>query len=243
MRRFNAWASCWLALTICYVTILGGHAGAQVLVEDFNDNKIDSTVWVGGIVSSGPQLAEESCQLEMTLPGTSIGDPFGVALMSKFLLRGDFDIRVDYHLLAWPYGNGVRIGLSATSDNGVERVSLGSQNDHPWAPREVYATDFYDGPQGFTETSDMDGSLRLVRSGSTLIGYRYESGQWSLIHAGPGPDFDVPVLLHSWSHDWAFMDWDVALAFDNFVVTDGHLVWPPTNVETRTWGRIKALFR
>jgi hypothetical protein len=198
------------------------------------------------VYGSGPQIAEANQELEISIPGTSAGGDFGCKLASIFLLRGDFDVQVDFRLLTWPFGNGVRMALGIDREGllphpGVERISFG-RDDYPGWPREVYLTDFPDGVNGITATGDLTGTLRLVRSGDTQTGYYYSSGAWAAIHTGPAPTSDVAVNVAAFSA-YQFMGWDVFAAFDDFVVNSGELVCPYTPVVDTTWGSIKALFR
>jgi hypothetical protein len=226
--------------------LLATQARAEVLREDFNDNSIDPILWTVDVWGWGPEIAEAHQQLEIWMPGSCSGTDFGVKLASNFLLRGDFDIQVGFRLLTWPFANGVRMGLGMDEQTipthpGVERISFG-QNDYPWAPREAYLTDFPDGVNGITATTDMTGALRLVRSGNSQTGYYYGSGGWVAIHTGPAPTADVAVKVAAWSA-YQFMHWDVFAAYDNFVVNSGELVWPGTPVANTTWGSLKALCR
>ena len=143
-----------LCLALCSVLLLGTQARAEVLLEDFDDNSIDPTLWTVYVYGSGPQVAEANQQLEIVIPGTSSGADFGVKLVTNCLLRGDFDVQVDYRLFTWPFGNGVRMGLGiaeqyVAEQHGVERISFG-QDDYPGWPRESYLTDFPDGVYGIT---------------------------------------------------------------------------------------------
>jgi hypothetical protein len=153
------------------------------------------------------------------MPSNSSGTEFGSRLVSLFLLRGDFDIQVDFSLLQWPYYNGVRtaIGLthSPSDDYGVERSSLSASE--PLGAQEVYVADF--GPFVLVPTQDFTGKLRLVRSGDTQTGYYYNAGEWIPILT------DIAIQLHAWSHDYAFQHHDVRAAFDNFTVMTGQVVW------------------
>jgi hypothetical protein len=236
-----------LCVALCSpLALLGTQPRAQVLIEDFNDDSIDSTLWTACVYGSGPQIAEANHQLEIAIPGWSSGGDFGVKLTSNFLLRGDFDVQVDFRLLTWPFGNGVRMGLG-TDEPGpppyhcVDRISFG-QNDYPWEPREAYLTDFHGTVCGVTATDDVTGSLRLVRSGYTQTGYYYGPGGWVAICTESAPTEDIDVKVAAWSA-YQFMGWDVFAAFDDFIVNSGELVWPPTPVREITWGCIKALYR
>lgn len=243
MRPVSAALMVGLGWALCLVPFLGTQATAQVLLEDFNDNSIDPTVWIVEQFGSGPQLAETNQRLEILFPAASSGIAFGASLVSRFLLRGDFDVQADFHLVKWPFSNGVRLALATEGEYGMERTSFGSQLDYPSWPREVYLTDFPDGVHNITATGDMAGALRLVRTGATQTGYCYGSGQWVAIHTGPATTGDVAIQVHAWSHDYAFMDWEVLPTCDNLAVTSGTLVWPPSLAEGATWGSIKALYR
>jgi len=232
-----------LGWALCLVFLPAAQSQAQVFVEDFNDNNINPDLWTVDLFGSGPQLVEANQQLQIGFPRTSSGTAFGGGLVSNFLLRGDFDVQVDYRLLTWPFSNGVRLALAIEEEYGVERTSFGSQSDYPHLPREVYLTHFLDGATGFTATADVTGTLRLVRAGATETGYYCSSGDWVLIHTGPGPTRDVAIQVHAWSHDYAFMDRDVLAAWDNLVVKSGELVWPGSPSGDTTWGSLKALFR
>jgi len=150
------------------------------------------------------------------------------------LLRGDFDIQVDFSLLDWPSveqlgtGNGVRMGLAVGEGENwwsVQREGYGSLTfDFPGYPREVYACDFAGSVQGITPTDDMSGKLRLVRSGNTLTGYYFSLGSWVIVASGWVTTGDVSFTPTAWSHDYAFMDNNVLLAFDNFIVNSGLLI-------------------
>jgi hypothetical protein len=215
--------------------------GVYKFVDDFNDNTIDPSHWIAFQVGYGPTVVETNQRLEITLPADSSDDSvmglFEAGYLGVCRLRGDFDIQVDYELLNWPYANGVRVGLGPIwlydlplLRGPVERVSFGSWADFPDWPREVYLTHFDDGVQGITATSDLSGKLRLIRSGSTLSGFYFSSGKWVLIHSGPATTDDLYYTIAAWSHDYAFTDQEVKIAFDNFVVNAGELICPVLEV-------------
>src|SRR5262245_45364612 len=58
---------------------------------------------------TGPTTAEANQRLEIAFPATSPGSVFGASYTSVCKLRGDFDVRVDYDLVSWLFGNGVRV--------------------------------------------------------------------------------------------------------------------------------------
>lgn len=216
-----------IVLALCSMLLCGAQSRAQVFVEDFNDDHIDPDNWAVVLYGSGAQIAEVNQELQFTMPSNSSGTEFGSRLVSLFLLRGDFDIRVDFSLLRWPYYNGVRTAIGLTDnlydDYGVERSSLSASE--PLGAHEVYVADF--GPFVLVPTQAFTGKLRLVRSGGTQTGYYYSAGEWIPILTDSAPTSDIAIQLHAWSHDYAFQHNDVRAAFDNFTVMTGQVVWIP----------------
>ncbi len=223
--------------------LAGAPAHAQVFVDNFNDNHIATDVWTVELYGYGAQLHEQNQRLEFFMPANASGGEFGARLISRFELRGDFDIRVNFDLLTWPLYNGVRVAIGLTDANfddyGMERSSLSAIE--PLGAHEVYVADF--GPFVLVPTSDLSGSLRLVRSGSTQTGYFGSAGTWTPVLTDWAPSGDIAIQLHAWSHDYAFRDWTVRAALDNFTVIAGELIWPTTPVERASWGAIKSLYR
>jgi hypothetical protein len=232
-------------LTLCSLFFLALGAGAEVFHESFSDDQLDPLLWTPFVYGAGPQMTEMNQELQVSIPGSSSGQDFGAKLRTNFLLRGDFDVQVEYRLLTWPFGNGVRTALGIDwgflYPPGVERISFG-QFDYPWAPRESYLTDLDGNVCGITATDDMTGTLRLVRFGSALTGYRMTPGGWVVICSGPAPLNDVHLQVSAFSA-YQFMGWDVLMAFDEFIVNSGELIDFPTSAQSITWGRIKALYR
>ena len=233
------------AFVLCLPLLVTTSVSAQVFVDDFNDNSIDPNVWSVELYGLGAEVAEQNQELEFTMTAGASGGEFGARLTSVFLLRGDFDIQIDFRLLEWPYFNGVRMAVAITDalydDYGVERSSLSASE--PLGAQEVYVADFTSGPIQLVPTLDLGGRLRLVRSGSTQTGYYYGSGGWIPILTGPAPTGDMTIQLHAWSHDYAFQHQVVRSAFDNFTIMSGEIVWPPTPAEVTSWGLIKSPYR
>lgn len=197
---------------------------SPVLVDNFNDNAIDPSLWTAATIGA-PTVDETNQRLEISIPANSTGVRFRAEYTSVFSVRGNFDIEVEYSLLVWPPQSGVRVGLRIDLPGSwggpVERVGFGESDV---GEGEVYLTHFSDGIQGKTPTSDQSGRLRLVRSGTVLTGYYFESDSWIPINSAPTIVDDVAVALAAWSHDFAFGDQEVLLAFDNFIVNQGIIV-------------------
>lgn len=205
--------SYWGALVMAVALAQPNLVQAQSFIDDFNDNTINSSLWVETIVGTGPSLNEVNQRLEVTIPGTSIGvgDVINGQLDMKDSLSGDFDARVDYSLIEWPAQNEVRLGIGLQAV-GMQRISFLS-GDRYMAPS-------YSGSPSIS-TSDTQGKLRFTRTGSTYSGYFWSdsSSSWVLLGSGLGPSGAVNLAVGAWSHDSVFQDKSIKVAFDNFEVT------------------------
>lgn len=214
--------------------------------DDFDDNAWNSTIW-DILEVGGPVVDEINQQLEITLPPDSSGANFYAGYASHYVLRGDFDVCVDYHLIAWPSNNGVRAGLWIERfpyTYTVERASYGISDG--FTPGDHYTTNFADSIL-LSVTNDTEGKLRLVRTGTTFKGYYFDelSNDWVLSQSIQGDVMssrDVTFMVRAWSHDYAFGDELVKVAFDNFVINKGEVLdpWivPPesiTNLQNTTY--------
>ncbi len=142
-------------------------------------------------------------------------------------------MQVDYNLLTWPPSSGVRVGLRFTQGPGhaVERVGWGLVEALN-LPREVYLTHFEDSVQGTTGTSDLNGTLRMVRTGGMLTGYYRSTTGWIMIHTGPTQDNagDVHFGFSAWSGNPTFVGRTTKIGFNNFTVSSGQISCPAFNL-------------
>jgi hypothetical protein len=214
-------------------------SAAPLLVESFNNNSFDSSVWHTLQLGTGTNITVVNQRLEITLSSGSVDDPtrgiFGAGLLSKCQLQGSFDMQVGFQLLVWPSLSGVRTGLGSLfelyglgpvySDHyAVERDSFANHNDPPNG--ESYVTDLSDGVQGFVPTNDTSGTLRITRSGGVATAYYLNSGTWVLVHSGPVTANSVGFGFSVWSHSYAFSHQNIKVAFDNFALNNGQLLCP-----------------
>ncbi len=215
-------------IALFLLPILTAQAGTNVLLETFNDNKMDTKLWQTFSIGSGPTIAERNRRLEITLPADCSGDPFFIAYQSRFKMQGNFDIYVDYHLLTWPEHSGVRVGLGSNlsdpPDAVVERTGHGVSDVADG--EEVYLIHTTDSLLGYIQTTDRSGKLRLYRNGDLVRAYYYDRAArgWKVIATTNVTTEDVPILLAAWSHDWAFADQNTMVAFDNFTIRLGKMV-------------------
>lgn len=221
-----------IALCVLLLATVSCQAAQQLAAQDdFNDNAM-SPMWGLFIDGIGPVAQETNGWVEVTLPAdTHEADSphsFGGGYKSKQCLRGDFDIKIDYFLLDWPRANGVRVGLELFPDTGgirmgnVQRASFGREVS---TPAELYAAD-YQGTGGAVPTDHQSGSLRLTRVGSTLISGVLVDGQWIELCSDEFSAKNYYVAFTAWSHNYAFADKQVKVAFDNFAMLYGEWVDP-----------------
>lgn len=201
-------------------------ANMRDFVDNF-DNGYDRGLWMPISEGTGVTLNEQDGRIEISFSPDASGSTFAAGL--KTCPTSDtIDVQVDYHLLDWPPLSGVRVLLGDES-GAVERVGLGGPLDRPEDPREAYLLHF-GSVSGVTATSHLSGKLRIVKSGGTAVGYYYEPSlpdPWVTIASGttsPGG----PLRIQAHSHDYAFGDKPVRIAFDNFVVNSGQLACPTT---------------
>jgi RHS repeat-associated protein len=218
------------------------HYKERVFSDSFDGTSRDPANWEPFLLGSGPSVSQEDVRLFFSIPGNSTGAvAFGACYRSNnWLLRGDFDIQVDFDISEADVGKGIgegtgiRQGLLIFRDkpfeaNGVSRVSFGNPSDFAALPRKVYAMEIASGTRGFPASSQSTGSLRLVRRGDILSGYYMNEstrGQWELVHSGKSSfgDCDVFVSLAAWSHEGVInidKDKQAQVAFDNFVINSG----------------------
>jgi len=199
--------------------------------DDFGKNRLNSKFWVVQPVGQGPGGAVTGQRLEMTVPANASGGAFGAYVNTTCQVEGNFDVSVDYELLTWPTNNGVRLGLRAFSAGGedyrLERVSRASSES---SPGEYYAATL-GSTTALTATTDLTGTLRLIREGSTLLAYyRHGQGPWMPVLSNNNLSTgNMSLGLFVWSDDARFAHQAVQVAFDHFVVHEGWLqcVQPP----------------
>jgi len=202
---------------------LTGAAQAGTVYDNF-----ELTKWVAR-VSPAVHVFEHAGRLRVDLHKGVEGAVSSGGYYSRCKLTGDFDVSTEFYLTEFPAGNGARVGLmlNTTQTNGVGF-------DTTYAAMQVvslpdgsvqYAGDLSN--YGYTlnapaSTTNIQGKLRLARSGQTLTAYFWDAphGQWVPV-ATSATFTTAPVYfgLTSWAVDSYFGDMKVRSAFDNPTIT------------------------
>lgn len=196
------------------------NAAVTLTTDDFGD----SSLWTPQTTGNGPAILQANNGLSLIIPVFSTPgaqDTISVGVQTTFLVHGDFTITmiVDYSLPVWPsqfgrFDNGVRLGIGAGS-YGMERVS-----------RDVEDVDLFQCGNlvPYVMTSDLSGSLRLQRIGSTLYGYHWINNVgWELVGSGAAPTQDWQAALAAWC-PIGYPPSDVVVDFSNLQITADAIV-------------------
>jgi Tol biopolymer transport system component len=198
-----------------------GPPPAAPYAETFDDNAVNPAFWTifGPAGTSPPTLTAQNAQLEVNIPADSVSDPglgaLAVQVASRCLLGGDFDFQVDYRLLEWPAHSGIVVALGGEPDNFVGRVGGSSGGN------DFYFSDFPPLAYATLDTTDLSGSLRLVRTGATSTAYVLQGGTWTPILSGATAPEDELITLTVYSTEATFGHQAAKVAFDNFELNSG----------------------
>ena len=187
-------------------------------LDDFDDNYRDP-IWHSLTVGSGASVAETNGRLEITLAADAAGSDIEGHYGLNCSLPGDFDMETDYSLVEWPPANGVFLSLAAFFVN----AAVARQSDAFGEKYNAHSDPFFQ----IVPTTDLSGSLRLVRSGGTLLAYyRDPLVGWVEFLNAPAHAGSAVAGLSSRSNDAQFADQEVRVSFDNFRIGSGTLACP-----------------
>jgi len=243
----------WL---ICLCTLYPSLSNAGTISDNFDGASINTGLWTPFNADQHQRVFQQGGELRIQIDGASTGDEFGefgAGLQSKFRLKGDFVMTVDYRLITWPNANGVRLGFEGGSsgpgsDDGVMVKRRNEGANQPQMPENNYSANFIDGSVwygGIASTTDNQGSLKLTRVGSVLTGYfASQPNVWQQIgsHNYSAPGLPEWVGINLWANSRmtvqlpddtlvnVFGGQDVEIAFDNFQVTYDQIRYTSTPV-------------
>ena len=153
------------------------------------------------------------------------GDDAGV--FGNYMLTGDFDIQVDFNLTTYPSTNAWGHYLYILEDglwvNSVFVSKEYSGGLHRYHSRLVEGGATHE--EAYSNSSDTEGKFRIVRSGSTIITYRWNGSSWTTLdtYASNLVNGDVQIYLsiNAWTGNPSCEG-----NFDNFTINSGTVIWP-----------------
>jgi len=223
---------CWAALPSLYAV------AAPVWSDTLTGSQIDPTHWSISTPNPGVTITPSSMGVLMTMSSSASDPSLGASILSICALTGDFDVQVDYQLGPWPATSGVRTALAAndsptSSSCIVERDSLSATADVSvtMPGSEVYIASIGLASQPFPDvaTTDLQGTMRLTRVGSTETAYfATAGGGWTAIYSKTNNTTPVYGALSEFSGN-AYRSTPgggSSIYFRNYVVNVGQLSCP-----------------
>ena len=219
-------------LIICLGSLYPARSNAGTITDNFDGAAINHRLWQPYNYDQRQRWAQQGGELRIQIDGASVGETFGAGVNSNFLLKGNFEVTVDYWLIKWPNANGVSIGFNnvfgqfKAGEFVIRRISIPLNQSPDF--KENYKAAFDDGsipfPIFYVPTTDSSGSLKWTRVGSVMTGYFFNTqiNNWQTIgshdYSATGLDEWVGFSLNARSNTPGFAGQDVEIAFDNFQV-------------------------
>jgi dipeptidyl aminopeptidase/acylaminoacyl peptidase len=198
--------------------------------DNFTGDWIDPFWWTQYLVGSGPSFAQANGRLEISVPADTTLDPnvgfAATGLMSQCLLSGNWDMQVDYQLLAWPSDNRVLQNLQA--GNFVNGQWVDANGIFVFNPGDNtgISTNFPEPADAFVPNQPLTGSLRLTRNGSAITAYYLNNGMWTPMLTGSYTADTSDAVLYIFTNAAPWSHPDVKVAFDNFLIDGGQITCP-----------------
>jgi hypothetical protein len=205
------------------------------ITDDFSGATINTSLWQTFSSGTGFDVNQVNQRLEITLPGTSSGSA-GVA--SQFALRGDFDMKVGFTLIAWPGNNGTEVGMGLNKFISTELIAgVALFGAHDGYNQVFYAETSTGGINSIETdiTQGQSGSLRITRTSDTIDCY-YKGPtdiDWVNVITSTDPILanDATFLLSCSLHpDTTPGGSEVLVAFDNFQLQYNQAVPIPSSI-------------
>jgi len=184
---------------------------AAEVADSFDHDGLDESRWWSSFHGAGSGLVVTGGRAETSLAADATNGPsgfMGPGFGSQCHAVGDYDARVRYQLLDWPFSNGVHVLLGDAGTTG----SIGRRSESGF---EDYLA-FFNPVPATALTTHIAGELRLVRTGGMLTASFREGAAW--VPLLMGPTITAPVLLnvHLFSNDAIFGNAFVRVAYDDF---------------------------
>lgn len=184
---------------------------AVEVADSFDGPGLDSSTWWQNLNGPGSALAVVGGRVETSLAADAANGAsgfMGPVFGNQCRAVGDYDARVRYELLDWPFSNGVHVLLG---DGGLTG-SIGRRSESGF---EDYLA-FFNPVPASALTTHTTGELRLARTGPTLTAYFREGDAWVPLLSGPAAPGPVTSTAHLFSTDSIFGNAFVRVAYDDF---------------------------
>ena len=213
-----------------------------------------TTNWLPVVIGSGPSITFGGGEMTLSFPSNSTPAIEGgqnaiiAAYNGRLSLVGNFDAQVDYRID--PYTpvsghpvSGLRVQFGYTNNTciAVQRVGWEGYDT------DVYLFDIEGNILSSVPTSDLSGTLRLVRQGTQISGYYKSATGWNPVAAGADPSGvygPVQLNLAASFPSSAFPGTQMHAYFSNFRVNADNITGlqvvppgyrPPTNGLVGWW--------
>jgi DNA-binding SARP family transcriptional activator len=196
----------------------------STLTDDFSESTPNTKLWNVTGDGSGYTWALQNGKLVFTIPpDAQTGGNYnmvGPGWATQCRFDGNFDERIDYQLLDWPSASGAHVQINAwvfpTSNSSAGRMT--NQFSESYNGNVNQGWDLVD-------TQDMQGTLRLVRTGAGETAYYLSKGNWVAIHTGTAPgQAQLGIQVFAMASDWSHKQ--IRVAFDNYSVTASSITCP-----------------
>ena len=100
-------------LIICLCPLYSSLSHGGTITDNFDGAALNDRLWWNYSTDQHQRCVQQGDELRIQIDGASVGEGwFNAGIISKFKLKGNFEIVVDYKLTNWPYSNGVGAGIS-----------------------------------------------------------------------------------------------------------------------------------
>ena len=185
------------------------------VTDTFDHDGLDGSKWWHNLNGPGSILSVTGGRAELSLAADAANDPvwgfMGPTFGSVCAAVGNYDARVRYELLDWPFSSGVHALLGDGGTTG----SIGRRSESGF---EDYLA-FFNPVPASALTIHTAGEMRLARVGSTLTAYYREGTSWVPLLSGPTSAAPVSPNAHLFSNDAIFGNVFVRVAYDDFRIT------------------------
>ena len=197
-----------------------------VCLEDFHAATLNTSLWE--VATAGQEIAYGISSEALRTTFNSAATPFETVFRYRSVLRGDWDVRMDFQTTAVLAGTGPgAMGMALAADFGPDRTATADVGQMIVISNQnrFFETDWGQGPTNALATTNRTGAFRLVRTGWEVAGYVWDAGSndWQIVGTTDGyTDETARVGLKVWNTG-TFSGKGVEHRADNLTLADGRL--------------------